>query len=89
MASPLLGHPAPALSGTDLNGGALFSLTLLRGHYVVVNFFASWCVPCEQEAPDLARFHYDQLHSPDGADMVSVVYNDTTLHGARVPGEER
>ena len=44
----------------------------------MVNFFASWCIPCQQEAPDLSRFHYQQSHCAGGADMVSVVFHDTT-----------
>jgi cytochrome c biogenesis protein CcmG/thiol:disulfide interchange protein DsbE len=76
--SPLLGHQAPQFSGTDLVNGSHVDLTALRGRYVVINFFASWCVPCQQEAPDLSRFAYEQAHTSGGADMVSVVFHDTT-----------
>jgi cytochrome c biogenesis protein CcmG/thiol:disulfide interchange protein DsbE len=76
--SPLLGQRAPGFTGSDLTSGAPVSLASLRGHYVVVNFFASWCTPCQQEASDLSRFHYQQAHSANGAEMVSVVFNDAT-----------
>jgi len=78
VSSPLLGHEAPAFTGTDLITGKPVSLAALRGHYVVVNFFASWCIPCQDEAPELSRFHYEQARATGGADMVSVVFHDTT-----------
>ncbi|MQA03883.1 MAG: redoxin domain-containing protein [Streptosporangiales bacterium] len=45
---------APAVAGDTLDGGRL-ALAELRGHVVVVNVWGSWCVPCQEEAPQLAR----------------------------------
>jgi cytochrome c biogenesis protein CcmG/thiol:disulfide interchange protein DsbE len=53
--SPLLGRPAAAFSLTTFSGNPL-SLEGLRGKVVVLNFWASWCVPaCYEEAPTLER----------------------------------
>lgn len=72
--SPLLGQPAPQIEGESY-AGKPFRLTSLRGRYVVVNFFATWCVPCRKEHPELVRFQNRHAAAGD-ATVVSVVFDD-------------
>ncbi|MGH2820327.1 MAG: TlpA family protein disulfide reductase [Actinomycetota bacterium] len=61
---PQPGEPAPAFEAPLLAGPGTLSLSELRGRPVVLNFWASWCVPCEEEAPVLrraARVYGDRL----------------------------
>jgi cytochrome c biogenesis protein CcmG, thiol:disulfide interchange protein DsbE len=74
--SPLVGKQAPVVAGVTVDGKP-FALPRAPGTYVVLNFFADWCVPCQQEGPELVRFAFQHQASGD-ARMVSVVFDDTT-----------
>jgi cytochrome c biogenesis protein CcmG/thiol:disulfide interchange protein DsbE len=68
-------QPAPEIVGTTLDGKP-FNLDDYKGKWVVVNFFAQWCVPCQQEHPDLVAFWQRHEASKDDVQLVSVVFND-------------
>ncbi|MDQ2727672.1 MAG: TlpA family protein disulfide reductase [Actinomycetota bacterium] len=68
---PVLGQSAPAWSGTTLDGSALSSASE-RGHWVILNFFATWCGPCQRETPQLEEFA-----AGGRARVVGVVFRDS------------
>lgn len=71
--SPLLGKTAPALNGEALQGES-FDIGA-TDRWVLVNFFATWCVPCVEEHPQLRKLAQEGQEAGN-LDVVSVVYGD-------------
>jgi len=67
------GERAPEFELETLAGERV-SLASLRGKVVYVNFWATWCAPCREEAPALQRL-YESLH-PDGFELIAATIDE-------------
>lgn len=84
--SPLIGQVAPAVSGTTFDGGSV-DIDRYRGRWVLVNFFAHWCIPCRQEHPELIEFVERHQGRGDAA-LISVVIETAEDKARRYFDEE-
>lgn len=73
ISSRMVGQAAPQFSGPTLDGRT-FSMSMHRGEWVVVNFFATWCTACRLENPQLQQFV--TAHRNDPVQVVSVAFSD-------------
>jgi len=71
--SPLIGKPAPEFALKAVGTGQTIDIAALRGKPVVLNFWATWCVPCYQEHPVLVQ----NAQIIPNVQFIGVVFNDT------------
>jgi len=65
--------PAPEIARLDLDGTRI-TLKSFRGKVVLLNFWATWCAPCEIEMPVLSA--WQQQYGPRGFQVIGISMDD-------------
>jgi len=71
----LVGRVVPEVSGITMDGYPV-DVDDYRGSWVAINFFASWCVACQQEHPELVKWRAAHQITGD-AELLMIVMGDT------------
>jgi cytochrome c biogenesis protein CcmG, thiol:disulfide interchange protein DsbE len=71
--SPLIDKPAPPFALVSAGTHETIDLEQLRGKPVVVNFWATWCMPCYEEHPILVNY---ARNAGSDAQFIGIVFND-------------
>lgn len=74
--SPFVGKQAPDFTLPTLDGKEV-NLSQFQGQPVLINFWATWCVPCRQEMPELVRAY--EAHKEEGLVVLglNLTYSDS------------
>jgi cytochrome c biogenesis protein CcmG/thiol:disulfide interchange protein DsbE len=78
LPSALIDKPAPDFDLAGFDGKNGLTRDTFKGQVVLVNFFASWCIPCRAEHPLLMRLA-EQEHVP----LYGIAYKDTPENARR------
>jgi peroxiredoxin len=81
LAPVSIGSRAPAFRVTDLATGDTVALADYSREVVLLNIWATWCGPCEQEMPSMERLHREL--GPEGLKVVAVSIDDSDANGVR------
>ena len=72
---PVIGEAPPDFALCDEGGAFVTRLSDMQGKVVWLNFWATWCVPCKKELPDIQKL-YDELHA-DGLEVLIINYKES------------
>lgn len=73
VTSPMLGKPAPDFTLTTTDGQTV-KLSDYRGRPLIVNFWASWCIPCRAEFPQFEQAR--AANAAAGLEVLGIVHED-------------